>query len=232
MESFNTSETEVVQYKVVHVQGNETRMENITENVRILNQPIVIFNAVRGDDLDRDDINGSLRKLDPHMTNVFDFKPKNINQLGCYMSHVLLLRSLFETPVNVPYTVVFEDDFHLAKGMDTHGEIIELLKTMEEIDPDFDLLFMGVFGDPCDTMLTTNPPQICSMNKNVVIYGTHGYIVNNKKAKHIYDNLHTITTVIDVKYFDLIREGTLKGYFIKPFLVNQNLSFGTTILGE
>jgi hypothetical protein len=71
-----------------------------------------------------------------------------------------------------------------------------------------------------------------NVDPNITIYGSYGYIINNKKAQIIYEKLLTITKTIDCQLFDIIRSGIIQGYSIKANIVNHSGFSETTVRKE
>jgi GR25 family glycosyltransferase involved in LPS biosynthesis len=140
-------------------------------------------------------------------------------QIGCYLSHLLLIKSLLNTQYQ--YTVIFEDDFYIVDD-DFNNMLNNIL---DKIEVDFDLLFLGT---------TTNnhglkyKDEIYHVDKNTYLYGTHAYVINNKNINKIYDYLLNFDLPIDVKYQELIKYDKLIGFTVHPHIVNQN-QFRSTI---
>jgi len=224
---------DLLQYVVVHMKEHEDRYQNIIENEKLLGQPILIFDAVRGKDLDVSNLDHELKQFDFRLKNEHIFRPKNIGQIGCFLSHLLLFRSCIDSPYS--YTVVFEDDFDLIDGTETHARLVRILNQLQTINPDFGILMLGTIGDPAfsDPLNTEQDLFVFNPDPQLVVYGTHGYVVNNRKASLIYNNLLTIKQTIDCQMFDLIRENIISGYVVKPMMVQQNwYKYGTTISME
>jgi GR25 family glycosyltransferase involved in LPS biosynthesis len=223
------NQTEInLTYNVIHIKGHSDRYKNIKENEKKLGEPIIIFDAVKGDSLNQQNLNASLKKYDSNLT-IGEFKPKHINEIGCFLSHFLLIRSIMNDSPHHGYSVILEDDFSFSQETGVHLHIKNILSKLETNDPDFGMIVLGTFNnDPAGENIIDDIYRF-NTDPNIIVYGIHGYIINNKKAQTIYENLLTIKTVVDVQLFDLIRSGIIHGYIIKPMVVNQNGS-PTTIL--
>jgi GR25 family glycosyltransferase involved in LPS biosynthesis len=226
-----------IQYTVIHLKTNNKRKSNIVTNKKILGQPIRIFDAICGtallgtaveDKLSLDNLQKSLQEYDTRLVNQYKFKQKNIGQIGCYLSHFLIIRdAAVETAPD--YTVVFEDDFTFTHGKTTHGEIIEVLQRMREHDPMFGIVMLGTYNAESSGAPVQDNIYEFDRDPRKQIYGTYGYIINKQTARVLYEYLLTINTTIDCQIFNLIRDRKITGYVVKPHLVDQT-GDPTTIL--
>ena len=112
------------------------------------------------------------------------------------------------------YTVVFEDDFVIVHPQ-LHTKIIDII---HKIDDDFDIVFLGNLNENRDQLLVDD---IYNVNKSSALWGTHAYLINNKKSETICNHLLNMDKAIDNKLYSLITNNTLKVYVMYPTLVNQ-----------
>jgi GR25 family glycosyltransferase involved in LPS biosynthesis len=179
-----------------------------------INKYINKFEAIKGSDLldDNDTNNIDLNKLVKYDKNLtLKYFYEFINEIGCYLSHVVLIKSLFKT--NFKYTVIFEDDFIIVN--DNFNE--ELDTILDSITEDFDILFIGNTVNNHGKQYKNNIYYIDDTN---ILWGTQGYVINNKNILKIYNNIMCIDNPIDVKYKDLIDKQILKGFVIYPIIVS------------
>ena len=90
----NINESLYIDYNVIHVKNTEKK-NNIINNEQILGKKINIFNGIKGDDI-------NLNKLDMYDPNIklnYTFKTKN--ELGCYLSHFLLIKNALKSKKNI-----------------------------------------------------------------------------------------------------------------------------------
>jgi len=71
--------------------------------------------------------------------------------------------------------------------------------------------------------------RIYKINKNQVLWGTHGYLIKNKNIKKIIDNLLVFDDVIDIKYKKIIDAEKIIGLIINPSMVFQDFQIKSTI---
>ena len=194
-----------VDYLVIHIRNSEERYANILRNQEKLKQNIHIFDAVVGKNLDLND----LKVFDDNL--VLNFKYNYINEIGCYLSHFMLIKSIEK---NTGYTVAFEDDFDILTD-DLDNQIRDIIK---KVDVDFDILFLGNLNDNHAENLID---EVYYVDKNIPLWGTQAYLINNKNAGKIYDKLLNLNEAIDNKYKALIDSGELNGLTIFPISVGQ-----------
>lgn len=194
-----------IDYKVVHIRSYSDRYQNILENQNKLGEKIDIFDAVVGKNVDLN----NLSNYHPQFKNNFQYK--SLGEVGCYLSHFSIIKNINATH---GYTVIFEDDFVIVHPQ-LHTKILDIIR---KIDNDFDIIFLGNLNENRDQLLVDD---IYSVNKNAALWGTHAYLVNNKKSKTICNHLLNMDKAIDNKLYSLIVNNELKAYVIYPTLVNQ-----------
>ena len=201
-----------INYKVIHIRSNKERYNNILNNQNKLRQEIKLFDAVIGSQVDL----SNLIIYDSNFQN--NFRHTHINEIGCYLSHFTLLKSINKT---TGYTVVFEDDFVIVHD-NLHDKIKDIISKVD----DFDLIYLGNLNNNKgnnykDDIYTIDPANF--------LWGTHAYIINNKNAKKIYNKLLNMELAIDNQYKRLIDNKELNAYVINPPLVNQLGTLKSTI---
>jgi GR25 family glycosyltransferase involved in LPS biosynthesis len=224
-----------IQYCVIHVKTNTFRDQNIIDQQETLGQPIFVFDAVDGASFKGvQNIENFLRKkYDSRIVDDYSSRKKHINEIACYMSHATLVRSIADGGGSLSsaadYTVIFEDDFQIIGGSNLHANLQRILRTMERKDPDFDMVFLGTVNSGRGVSLADDIYHF-NTSPGLIVYGAHGYVINNKNAKKIYGEMIEIKDVVDVQYFNAMRKGRLRGYVVEPMLVRQqNEKFGTTV---
>jgi GR25 family glycosyltransferase involved in LPS biosynthesis len=224
-----------IQYYVIHVKTNTFRDQNIIDQQETLGQPIFVFDAVDGASFKGvQNIENFLRKkYDSRIVDDYSSRKKHINEIACYMSHATLVRSIADGGGSLSsaadYTVIFEDDFQILGGSNLHAKLQRILRIMEREDPDFDMVFLGTVNSGRGVSLTDDIYHF-NTSPGLIVYGAHGYVINNKNAKKIYGEMIEIKDVVDVQYFNAMRKGRLRGYVVEPMLVRQqNEKFGTTV---
>jgi glycosyl transferase family 25 len=197
-----------INYYVIHMKNsNNNKYDNVIKNEKILKKKINIYDAVVGKNVDLN----NLSNIDPKIT--FNFNYNYIGEIGCYLSHMLLIKSLINS--DTKYTVIFEDDLKiLDENLDD-----KINKITSDLDDNFDMIYLGNLNNNHYEKIKDN---IYTINKADFLWGTHAYIINNKNAKKIYDSLLNIDVAIDNKFKNNINNDTLKAYVIYPILVDQN----------
>lgn len=201
LNSENFFDDKLIDYHVIHMSNNKKRYDNINLMTNKINTKINIFEAIKGSEI--------TNILDYDANINFNFKYNHINEVGCYLSHLLLIKSLINS--NSKYTIIFEDDFNI-KNNSFNNEVNNILDNID----DFDILYLGNLNNNHGNNYKNN---IYYINKDEKLWGTHAYIINNKNAYKIYNNLLNLDLAIDNKYKYLIDNNLLNGYVIYPILV-------------
>ena len=207
--------------------GKKERIKNIKEQEAKINDRITRFNAVNGLKLN---INNLIKQ------NVLDknYKlsgPKNGNhtkrEIGCYLSHLNIYKKIKKDNKN-GYTLIFEDDF-LINSPDLKDDIRKSIDKLNNKNIDFDYLYLGSnkinYGEHIiDNLYYVNPKQH--------LFGTHAYVINNKKIDKIIDNIKLIRRPIDVAIHDLSNNHIFTIIIMYPYTVIQNSSFKSTVANK
>lgn len=207
--------------------GKKERIDNIKEQEVKINNRITRFNAVNGLKLN---INNLIKK------NVLDknYKlsgHKNSNhakrEIGCYLSHLNIYKKIKKYNKN-GYTIIFEDDF-LVKSPNLKDDIQKSIDKLNNKNIDFDYLYLGSnqinYGEHIiDNLYYVNPKQH--------LFGTHAYVINNKKIDKIIDNIKIIKRPIDVAIKDLSNNRIFTTIIMYPNTVIQNKSFKSTVANK
>jgi glycosyl transferase family 25 len=216
-EFFNNFDTK---YYVIHMSKNILRYKNIKNQEKNANIKIEIFEAFDGSKINIYNLGDDIKIKIPWSTHRYNVeKDKNIKkkimngEIGCYLSHLNLLKKIANSDYN-GWTIVFEDDFNLKNNF--KNKLNKILKNIN--NEDIDIIYLG------------NVNQFyCSKGKfkeNLCYpdtpWGTQGYMVNKKSAKKIYDLIKYIDEPIDNKYITLMNNKKIKGLVVIPLLVNQD----------
>ena len=199
-------QNDIIDCYVITLGRPAKKLENIENQQKKIPYTIEKVEAVFGDDLDIDQLvkNG---EVSPEYG--YSHLKERKRQIGCYMSHLKILDIIETKHTNAKYSIIFEDDFHISDNF------MEQLQKNESVmnDLDFDILFLG-------NMLSGSKGEPISENiygKNEV-YGTHGYLINNKNISHIKNSMKKVDENIDLKY---TRVPELKVYIMYPSIVDQ-----------
>jgi GR25 family glycosyltransferase involved in LPS biosynthesis len=204
-----------IHYYVITL-GSEERNQNIEKQQEKMRSNIEIVNGVVGKDLTGIVIQSM---TDP----VIEFTHPNIdedtqenrikkNEIGCYLSHYQLYKKI-AAQQSSPYSVILEDDFIINNDFET-----ELNNEMKQMDQDFDLIYLYLHGHT-DTEKITN--HICVITEETGLYGTGGYLVNNKNIQKLIDETKVMRGQIDVQMHEIIRSNKIKAYKFCPYIVNM-----------
>jgi glycosyl transferase family 25 len=203
----------IIDYHVIHLrnsQYSEIKYENILKNEALLKQKIKIYDAIVG----KNALSGKKQLTSEYKDINFKFKFQHVGEVGCYLSHLLLIKSLIDS--SSKYSVIFEDDFEILDD-NLHDSVSDIVKKVDDID--FDIIYLGNLNDNHDKQIVDN---IYTINTKELFWGTHAYILNVSKAEKIYKSLLHFNAAIDNKFKKNITDRTMKAYVIYPILVDQN----------
>lgn len=215
-ELFNNFETK---FEVVHMTGNEDRLKNIRVQEEVAGIDIQLFEAVNGSKLNIDDLKKQGKVIYNWNTHRYNTAPnpeakqKILNgEIGCYMSHMNLLKKIYESEYD-GWTIIFEDDLLLDKNFKE-----ELNKILQNLNEDIDIIYLGSLNqDDCKNGVYKD--TLCYP---VEPWGTQAYMVNKRSAKKIHELIQFIDKEIDIKYKELMNEKKINGLVVVPTLVRQN----------
>lgn len=202
--------------------GKEERLENIKKQQKKINNKIEIFNAVNGKNLDINDlINQNILVDDNNLSQNYNNK---MGEIGCYLSHLNIYKKIKEDNKK-GYTLIFEDDFSI-KSKNFINDIENAIDNLNSKNIDFDFLFLGNLKDNHGENIADN---LYYLDKNINLWGTHAYIINNKNIDKIINELNTIKIPIDTSIEKLSFENVFNTITIYPNLVIQNGELKSTI---
>ena len=210
-ESFENADGNNIDLYVISLQ-HEDRLENIKKQQKKINKEIVVFDAVKGDKIDIDNMisNGFISN-----DWVKNATPIRKREIACYLSHLNLYKKIQQIGHN-GYTIIFEDEFDIMreKFLEYINETIEKINNKKI---DFDMLYFGNTHSNHGKHIVDN---IYYMNTMDTLYGMHAYLINNKKIDNIIDMVKIVDTPIDVKIEDLGKLHKLTILVIYPTIVN------------
>lgn len=224
---FNIFSTQlnIIKYYVITLR-NINRMENIKKQEKIFNININIFEAIKGVSINQEElINNNI--LNP----IFKYPTiKRSNEIGCYMSHLTLLKNIKNIKNNnidqSNYSVILEDDFEI---INSDFQII-INDALLQIPNNFDILFLGypvIIDESTNLNYSTNLYEFNNKNN---IYGAYAYLINNNNIDKIIKNIEYIDMPIDIKYQELGYKNKLNIFFINPKIIDTNFGFASTIV--
>ena len=198
-------------YYVIHTKDRKERFNNIKHMEEKLGQHIEIFFGINGHEVKETSLGNFDKKL--KLKKNFSLK----GQIGCYLSHFLLLKEIYDNNYEHEYSVIFEDDFDIT----TENLNYKINEAINIINIDFDFLFLGIEGFSVGEHYKDNMYYI---NKKLKTWGFQGYVVKNKNIKRILEHLYNMYYEVDIQIFQAIKKNQLVGLFISPNYVNQNKS--------
>lgn len=206
---------------------HEDRIHNIQlQNMKIPEKEIVLIDAVKGDELNIEDLLAD-KKIDPLFYSK-DPKEKKIKQreLGCYMSHLKTYKTIKEKKQYSGYSIVFEDDFVLADFF--IESVRNILENIREKHIDFDIIFLGqVVSENKGEYIAD---MIYQIDRTALLVGAQGLLINNTHIDTIIEKLEDILDAsFDHKLANLGRSGHLNILVVHPFLVTQGGAVHSTI---
>jgi GR25 family glycosyltransferase involved in LPS biosynthesis len=198
---------------------HKDRIDNIKSQEKKIGKSVTIFDAVKGDQLNPEQLFND---------GIISEKYKTANKqekrvIGCYMSHYNVLQKIKKDNKD-GYTVIFEDDFYIDSP-NFLTDVENILQKVNNKRIDFDLIYLGNIGNSNGSECTTGCENIIdniyNVDKTKLLYGSQGYLVNNKNIDKIIENTKLIDEPIDNKYSILGNNGTFKNLIICPSIVNQ-----------
>lgn len=203
------------------------RLQHITEQNRKLSTDgsikMEIFDAVKGDKLDIDDLTKS-GVLDKSMQPHDNAKKREI---GCYLSHYKMYEKIkAESNKYRQYTIIFEDDIKILT--DTFiDDVKSALQKLTDNNIDFDMLFLGTLSNNYGEQAIDN---IYYTDKSVnTLAGAHAILINNRNIDKIIENTKYIDNPIDHKLGNLARDDLLTILMLKPGICGQQETLLSTI---
>lgn len=204
---------------------NPERIKNIKEQESKIGKRITIFDAVKGDDLDLDE----LIKSGTLLPNNFFHDPikQKKREVGCYLSHYRIYEKI--NP-DSNYTIIFEDDFSI-KTDNFMNKVKKAIDILDEKGIDFDILFLGnhAHNENHGTPIVDNLYKVGSGES---LGGTQGYVVRNKNVKKIINHTKRLDYTIDVKIQRIADDGLINVVSIYPYYVDQGPQPSTIAVSE
>lgn len=192
---------EQIKYYVIHLKGNKERYMNIKNMEKKIGRPIIEVDATTGASISDDEF----KKVVSSSQFIY-----NKNEIGCYKSHQGVVSRLKNERCD--YAVIFEDDFAVPPNL--HTKIQSIIGEF----PDFDVLFIGIHQNDYKGFQITN--LVHGVDYERKFTGSHAYIVKSSQSTKIKEFLSDITEPIDVKYYNMIRDGDIDGFVVFPNIVN------------
>ena len=207
-----------LEYYIIHLDRSTHRKTNINNLKNLLNQELIVFNAIDGNDIiDINDHKIIFNEIIIKAPFTFDKSIKTKLQsceIGNYLSHLSLLHELIILNKNDGYSIIFEDDVIFMPNLDN-----KIRGILGKIKEDFDILYLGNITNNYSEQYID---EIYNVDKNNVLWGTHAYLINNKNLNKFYNHFNYFYTATDTLIKNLINCDKVKGYVIYPSIAMQN----------
>lgn len=213
-----------VTYHVLHCKEFIERLPNIKLLQKNFSKEINIFTGyyTRYQNLDKNEQINFLKSIDRHLKFDNNFIFYKSGQIGCYLSHHMIIREILFNSKRTGYSVIFEDD--IASDAQMESNINDVINNLKDID--FDIVFLGNVNNNHDQYLKAN---IYTLDQNNYCWGAHALLINNVNIKKIFYNNRSIIHEIDNHYKKLIDTNVLKGYVVYPPICFQNYELPSNI---
>jgi GR25 family glycosyltransferase involved in LPS biosynthesis len=206
-----------INYLLIHCDEHKERETNIEKNKLTLNKEIQIFKGfyTKQNSILKDDIVAFLKKYDMNlkMEQLSFWRP---GEIGCYLSHHMIIRDIMISLPKNQYTVIFEDDVTFKETL--HEDIEKIINNFNNLDIEWDVIFLGNITSNHKIQVIDN---IYTVDENNVCTGTHALLINNKNVEKIYKIICNIVHAIDFQYKINIDNKNLNGFTIYPPLCYQ-----------
>ena len=215
----------IVNYFVIHCKEHIERLSNIEKIHALLNKPITIFEGFYTKLVNAEYLNKLqyYQLHDPNITMSVNVQSKS-GEIGCYLSHHILIKHIMDKSNKDEYSVIFEDDVTFKPHMCDDIELI--INNMKLKNVDWDIIFLGNIGKNHGKHIINN---IYAIDSTRVCAGTHALLINNKNASKIYDTNCNIIHAIDFQYKLNIDAKKLNGYVIFRPLCFQDREFSSNV---
>ena len=204
---------------------HDDRMKNIQEQQQKTAKEIRIFDAVKGDALDLDQLvrDGVITQDGSFGTHA----PKRV--VGCAMSHLNLYEKIasdYRQNPHIKYTIIFEDDFVILS--DTFdSDVVSILQKVEENARNTDIIYLGMLNDTSDKYHYRD--NIYHIDTDDMAIGTHAYIVNNERMADMINHFRPINDASDWVLTHLLQKKNIHGMVVSPVMVVQGSELQSTV---
>jgi len=204
---------------------NKDRLKNIEEQQKKIGDTrIHLFDGIWGDSINKTELIKN-NVLSPDFNGNEDPKIRG-REIGCYLSHKYVIDTIQPTPNK--YTVIFEDDFTIESTF--MNSVLSLLQELVEKGIDFDMLFLGnQHENHGNKILSKQTHSIYGIDKNALLMGTYGYIINNRHCRKIQKCLHPAKRQIDIEFNHRAKDGDLTVLMVYPTIVHVQNKLISTI---
>lgn len=193
---------------VINLDEDTRRLQQVLKEGAKFNKPIFRVSAVKGSNLTLNE----QKQATSLWCNLFCTK----SMIGCFMSHRKTWQVISEN--NIQGAIILEDDCTI---LDSPTDVLNhALLDLRNIDPDWDVLYLGNFG-----VVNTDQNALSPfLYKPYMPLAAHGYVVSLKGAKRLLDMLNKVNGHVDV---NMGIQGYLNGlryYGTRPMIAFQNAS--------
>jgi len=192
---------------------HENRLKNINEQQNKINRNIEIFDAVKGDSLNLENL---LQQNIISSEFVYKRAKYKKREVGCYMSHNNLYNKIKNNNKS-KYTIVFEDDFYILES-NFYENVIQIINKLNQNNIDFDILYLGNHNSNHGKRIIDN---VYDVDNSSPLIGTHAMLFNNKNINNVIDNIQFMDAPIDHKLFGLSENNKIKILVVYPIMVSQ-----------
>ncbi len=169
------------------------------------------FPAIMGSNLTHKDIQSLLAKK---ILDKGSISFTHSGEIGCYLSHLQILKNFVLSQKK--YCLIFEDDMRLEKNFTKH-----LKEALLECPENWDFLYLWAW--PIQKKSCTFIKSKKYILKATRIGGSCAYVVNQKGAKKIVNNIQPMRAkVIDRHFGDLVNQNKLQAFITKK-VITENL---------
>ena len=214
-----------VNYFIIHCKEHIERLTNLEKIKALLNVPITVFDGFYTKLVSAEYLN-KLRYYKYYDSNLS--MPENVQtksgEIGCYLSHHLLIKHIMDKSNKDEYSVIFEDDVTFKRHI--CADVDKIIKNMQLHNIDWDIIFLGNIGKNHGNHIIDN---IYTIDSKCICAGTHSLLINNKNTPKIYDTNCKIIHAIDFQYKINIDTGKLNGYVIFRPLCFQNREYSSNV---
>lgn len=197
-------------YYVISLKSREDRVQNIKNQQQKINTTINVFEAINGDEIDMNNVSNQI------VADSFKENSKHRKrEIGCFLSHYYILKTIQSNDSPSGYTVILEDDFDIIVD-DFDKKIKNTLQSMSQYE--FDMLYIDNISNNVGESLIKD---VCNIDFNKYFYGMQAYIVKNASINKLLDSTWIIDEPIDHKYANAIKSNKIKAYTFCPFLTKS-----------
>jgi len=225
-----------INYFIIHCDEHKERKHYLDKIIKNLNQKIQIFKGyfTKKNKIDRKSQEEYLKRIDKNIDLKENFIFSKPGQIGCYLSHHMLIKHLFFKKYNYlfkeynnTYSVILEDDvIWNIYNIDLHNSILDIINNLKNKNKDWDIIFLGNLSNNHAKPFDKN---IYYLDGRIACFGTHALLINNKNLEKIYLQNCFVRNEIDSHYKKLIDNNKLIGFVIYPPLCYQNDNLNSNI---